>query len=146
MALTHDASKRLTRDRRWSNVWPMRAIVIVTSVGTEEQANGIARELIAARHAACVNIIPGVRSVYRWKGKVCEDGEWLLVIKTTEDEFEAVSEVIQELHSYDLPEILAFSVTRGEESFLEWIENCVDKTAEFEDDEDDDDFAFAEDE
>lgn len=125
----------------------MRAIVVLTTVGTEEQANGIARELIASRLAACVNIIPGIRSVYRWRGKVCEDGEWLLVVKTVEDEFEAVAETIQELHSYDVPEILAFSVTQGEEAFLEWIETNVDKSADAEDDEDEeDDFAFAGDE
>lgn len=124
----------------------MRAIVIVTSVGTEEQANGIARELIASRQAACVNIIPGVRSVYRWQGKVCEDGEWLLVIKTIDDEFEAVAETIQELHSYDLPEILAFSVTRGEKSFLEWIEDSVDKSVDLDDEDEEDDFDFAGDE
>lgn len=129
--------KRLTETGCWSNVWPMRAIVVVTSVGTEEQANGIARELIASRHAACVNIIPGIRSVYRWQGQVCEDGEWLLVIKTVEEEFEAVAETIQELHSYDLPEILAFQVTRGEENFLQWIEGCTDKTADFGDEDDD---------
>jgi len=52
----------------------MRAIVVVTTVGTEEQANLIAREIIARRQAACVNILPGVRSIYRWKGKICKDG------------------------------------------------------------------------
>lgn len=147
MALSREVSKRLTRVRGWSNVWPMRAIVVLTTVGTEEQANGIARELIASRLAACVNIVPGIRSVYRWRGKVCEDGEWLLVIKTVEDEFEAVSETIQELHSYDVPEILAFSVTQGEEAFLEWIETSVDKSVDLDDDEDEeDDFDFAGDE
>lgn len=115
----------------------MRAIVVVTTVGTEEQAYLIAREIVARRHAACVNIVPGVRSIYRWKGKICKDGELLLIIKTLESEFEGVEATIKELHSYELPEILAFNVTRGEKNFLGWISNSVDKDAEFSDEEED---------
>lgn len=115
----------------------MRAIVVVTTVGTEEQAYLIAREIVARRQAACVNVVPGVRSIYRWKGKICKDGELLLIIKTLESEFEGVEATIKELHSYELPEILAFNVTRGEKSFLGWISNSVDKDAEFSDEEED---------
>lgn len=111
----------------------MQAIVVVTTVGTEEQAFQIARELVARRQAACVNVLPGVRSVYRWKGKICKDGELLLVIKTLAEEFEGVSATIRELHSYELPEILSFHVTQGEASFLEWIRSSVDKQADFSD-------------
>ena len=60
----------------------MRGIVVVTTVGTEEQAYLIARELVGRRQAACVNVVPGVRSIYRWKGKICKDGELLLIVKT----------------------------------------------------------------
>lgn len=111
----------------------MQAIVVVTTVGTEEQAYQIARELVARRQAACVNVLPGIRSVYRWKGKICKDGELLLVIKTLAGEFEGVSATIQELHSYDLPEILSFQVAHGEASFLDWIRSSVDKQADFSD-------------
>ena len=111
----------------------MRAIVVVTTVGTEEQAYQIARELVARRQAACVNVLPGVRSIYRWKGKICKDGELLLVIKTVEDEFDGVAETIRELHSYDLPEILSFNVIQGEKNFLDWIQSSVDKQADFSD-------------
>lgn len=128
----------LTALDAWSNVRPMGAIVIVTSVGTEEQANTIARELVARRHAACVNIVPRVRSVYRWQGKVCQDGELLLIVKTTGAEFDAVTAVIHELHSYELPEVLSFSVERGEAGFLGWIASSVDKDAAFDDGDDDD--------
>jgi periplasmic divalent cation tolerance protein len=121
----------------------MRAIVLVTTVGTEDQANLIARELIARRHAACVNIVPGVRSVYRWKGKICTDGEMLLVIKTAAEEFEAAAETIRELHSYDLPEILSFAVDHGDRGFLEWIGACVDKDAEFADEEEEDEVMYS---
>jgi len=111
--------------------------VVVTTVGTEEQANLIAREIIARRQGACVNIVPAIRSIYRWKGKICKDGELLLIIKTLEDEFEGVSSTIRELHSYELPEILSFGVSRSEQGFLSWIATSVDKEAVFDDDEDD---------
>jgi periplasmic divalent cation tolerance protein len=121
----------------------MGAIVVVTTVGTEEQANLIARELIARRQAACVNIVPAIRSIYRWKGKICKDGELLLIIKTLEGEFEGISATIRELHNYELPEILSFQVTRGEERFLDWISGSVDKEAGFSDDEDDEEDELA---
>src|SRR3954469_1923312 len=113
----------------------MRAIVVVTTVGTEEQAYTIAREIVARRQAACVNILPGMRSIYRWKGKIRKDGELLLLIKTLEGEYEGVAATIRELHSYELPEILSFPVTRGEPGFLEWIASSVDKGADFSDEE-----------
>jgi periplasmic divalent cation tolerance protein len=123
----------------------MRAIAVVTTVGTEEQAYLIAREIVARRQAACVNILPGVRSIYRWKGKICRDGELLLIVKTMESEFEAVAATIRELHNYELPEILSFAVTRGEPSFLAWIVASVDKEADFsdEDEEEEDELAYA---
>ena len=118
----------------------MQAIVVMTTVGTEEQAYLIAREIVARRQGACVNIVPGLRSIYRWKGKICKDGELLLIVKTLEGELEGVTETIRELHSYELPEILSFRVDEGEPGFLAWIAGSVDKEAEFADDEDDDDF------
>ncbi len=106
----------------------MSAIVVITTVGTEEQANLLAEELVARRQACCVNIIPVHRSVYRWKGEICDDSEFLLVIKTIDEEYEVVEATIQELHSYELPEILAFSIARGEAAFLSWITGCLDKS------------------
>ena len=111
----------------------MRAIAVVTTVGTEEQAYLIAREIIARRQAACVNIVPAIRSIYRWQGKICKDGELLLIVKTLQEEFEGVAATIRELHSYELPEILAFGIQRGEQNFLDWIAGCLDKHAEFSD-------------
>lgn len=117
----------------------MRAIVVVTTVGTEDQAHLISRALVARRQAACVNALPGIRSTYRWKGKICTDGEMMLIVKTTDAEFEAVAATIRELHTYELPEILAFPVDRGDDAFLRWIAESVDKDADFADDDDDDD-------
>jgi len=113
------------------------ALVVVTTVGTEEEANQLASELVARRHSSCVNIVPVYRSVYRWQGKICSDNEFLLLIKPLEREYEAVETTVRELHSYELPEILAFRVSRGEAGFLDWIAQSLDKTAEFSDDEDD---------
>lgn len=113
----------------------MSAIVVVTTVGDESEANAIARELIGRRHAACVNMFPGVRSIYRWQGKICRDSEFLLIIKTTEDEYDLVAETIGELHSYELPEILAFDIARGDQRFLDWVEGSLDKDAPFDEEE-----------
>ena len=121
----------------------MRAIAVVTTVGTEEQAYLIAREIVARRQAACVNIVPGIRSIYRWRGKICKDGELLLVVKTLEEEFEGVAATIRELHSYELPEILSFSVSHAEPRFLDWIADSVDKQAAFADDEEEEEIAYA---
>ena len=114
----------------------MGAIVVITTVGDEEQGNAIARELVGRRHAACVNMIQGVKSVYRWQGKICRDSELLLVVKTMAEEYEAVAATIREIHEYDVPEILAFDVARGDAAFLDWIASSLDKDAPFEDEED----------
>jgi periplasmic divalent cation tolerance protein len=123
----------------------MRAIAVITTVGTEEQAYLIAREIVARRQAACVNIVPGIRSIYRWKGKICKDGELMLIVKTLEGELEGVTDTIRELHSYEIPEILSFNVSHGEQRFLEWIAGSVDKEAAFadEEEEDEDEIAYA---
>ena len=102
--------------------------VVITSVGTEQQAVEISEELVARHLATCVNIIPCLRSIYRWKGKVCEDTEFLLFIKTPLGHFDEVAEAIRELHSYELPEILAIPVEVAETKFHEWILRMVDPT------------------
>ncbi len=111
------------------------AIVVVTTVGTQEEANLVAEELVARRHSCCVNILPIQRSVYRWQGKICDDSEYMLLIKTLESEYPAIEETILELHSYDLPEILAFNIHRGEAGFLTWIATCLNKGGDDTDDE-----------
>jgi periplasmic divalent cation tolerance protein len=95
--------------------------VVVTSVGTEQQAVEISEELVARRLATCVNILPCLRSIYRWKGKVCEDSEFLLIIKTRRALFAKVSETIRAIHSYELPEILEFGVDNAEANFHRWV-------------------------
>ena len=99
--------------------------LIMTSVGTEQQAVEISEELISRRLATCINIVPCLRSIYRWKGKVCEDTEYLLLIKTPERLFDDVSEAIREFHSYELPEILALPVSAAETNFHQWVLQMV---------------------
>ena len=106
----------------------MSALVVLTTVGTEEEAARIARALVCRRHAACVNILPGIKSFYRWQGKVCHDSEYLLVVKTLESEYPAIEQAIRELHSYELPEILAIPTAQGEPSFLGWLATSLDKS------------------
>lgn len=103
----------------------MSAIVVLTTVGTEEQARDIASELVSRRLAACVNILPIACSVYRWQGKVCSDSEFLLLAKSQEAEYEGIEAAIRELHEYEVPEILSFRVSRGAETFLSWIADSV---------------------
>ncbi len=102
----------------------MSAILVVTTVGTENEANLLAQELVERRHSCCVNIIPIHKSIYRWQGKICTDSEFMLIIKAVETAYPAIEASIQELHSYELPEILAFDIKHGEEGFLHWIHAC----------------------
>lgn len=110
--------------------------VVMTSVGTEQQAVEISEELIARRLATCVNIVPCLRSIYRWKGKICEDTEYLLFIKTPKRLFARVSDAIREFHSYELPEILALPVSDAEENFHRWILQMVETSPGDDDSED----------
>ena len=86
-----------------------------------ETASRIARALVEEGAAACVNIVPGIRSIYRWQGKLCDDGELLLVIKTTEARFEEVRLQIRALHTYELPEVIAVPITAGDAQYLGWL-------------------------
>ena len=96
-------------------------VVVLTSVGTEQQALDIAHALVKRRLAACVNILPGVRSLFRWKGKVQQDAELLLFVKTLASNFEAVRGVIKELNAYELPEIVAFPAAMADAAFAAWV-------------------------
>ena len=107
-----------------ANVHEMRGddiVVMLTSVGTEEQGLDVAEALVHRRHAVCVNMVPSVRSIYRWKGKVCEDSEYLLVIKTIARRFPDAAATIREINSYELPEILSFSIRNADARFCQWI-------------------------
>ena len=99
--------------------------IVLTTTGSEAEAQKIARHLVENRMAACINIVPQIDSVYRWQGKVEEAREWLLLIKTTADAFEKVREAIAELHSYELPECVCLNVEDGSPNYLQWIADSV---------------------
>lgn len=88
-------------------------------------AERIAQSLVEARLAACVNIIPGLRSVYRWKGKIESDAECLLLIKTQAFRIAAVTEWVRRLHPYELPEIIAVPVVAGHAPYLDWVRDST---------------------
>ncbi|MFY9794003.1 MAG: divalent-cation tolerance protein CutA [Candidatus Sulfotelmatobacter sp.] len=99
--------------------------IVLTTTGSEAEAQKIARHLVENRMAACINIVPQIDSVYRWQGKVEEAREWLLLIKTTANAFEKVREAIAELHSYELPECVCLKVEDGSPHYLQWIADSV---------------------
>ena len=97
-------------------------IVVLSTCGSSEEAEGIARKLVEERLAACVNVIGGARSFYRWKGAIESADEFLLVIKTSRDLFERLRTVLEGAHSYELPEVLALPVLAGSPAYLNWLE------------------------
>ena len=94
---------------------------VVTTTGSQEEAQRIARSLVEQRLAACVQIHASVQSVYRWEGAVQSATEWLCTIKTSRAKFAATRDAIQNLHSYDVPEIVATEIVDGSEPYLAWI-------------------------
>jgi uncharacterized protein involved in tolerance to divalent cations len=95
-------------------------MVFVTCEG-RDQAEGIAGKVVDERLAACVNVVPGVRSCYVWEGKLTWSDEVLLVMKTTRTGFEKLEKRVRELHSYEVPEVLGVRVEVGFEKYLEWV-------------------------
>jgi periplasmic divalent cation tolerance protein len=101
------------------------ARVVLTTAGSHQEAQTIARALVERRLAACVNIVPQVESIYRWQGKVESATEWLLIIKTEIELFPQLRAAIQELHSYEVPECIMLEITDGSGPYLQWIKENV---------------------
>ena len=103
-----------------THTFPATIVAFCTCCSVEE-ARRIARNLTETRLAACVNIIPGIESIYRWKDSVETANEWLLIIKTSVELFPAVESRIREIHSYEVPEVVALPITDGSEPYLAWL-------------------------
>lgn len=101
-------------------------IVVLVTCGSIEEGRTIARALVERRLAACVSVVAGIESVYRWKDAVEESSECLLLAKTARDRFEPLQSAVRELHSYELPEIVALPVVDGLETYLSWIASSVE--------------------
>ena len=97
-------------------------IVVLSTASSVAEAETIARRLVEERLAACVNVVTGVRSFYRWKGKIEDSSEWLLVIKSSRGRFEELRAALEKLHSYDVPEVIALPVVEGTKNYLNWME------------------------
>ena len=99
--------------------------IVLSAVGSEQEAHKIAHILVKRRLAACVNILPHVQSIYRWKGEIESAQEWLLLIKTRADRFPAVRDAIGELHSYEVPECIVLEIEDGSLPYLQWLEKAT---------------------
>jgi periplasmic divalent cation tolerance protein len=100
-------------------------MIVLTSCGSDEDADALARALVERRLAACVNAVSKVTSTYRWKGEVQQDRETLLIIKTTATRLAAVEKTIREKSKYELPEFIALPVQTGGVDYLEWVRESV---------------------
>lgn len=96
-------------------------IAVLVTAGNAESAAQLARTLVEERLAACGNVIPNLRSIYRWRGEVHDEGEALLILKTSAGLFEKLRARVAELHSYEVPEIVALKIEAGHGPFLDWI-------------------------
>lgn len=101
--------------------------LVLTTCGNREIADRLAMELVDRRLAACVNVLPGVSSTYRWMGKIERDDEVLLVIKTAKTELAAIETTIKSVSGYELPELIAVEITDGAMNYLSWVATSVGK-------------------
>ena len=107
----------------------MKPVIVLTTVGADFDPKPLARELVDARLAACVNIIPAIESIYRWEGKVAEEGEKLLLIKSVDERLDALQAKLFERHPYEVPEfaVITMDEIRGRSSnpWREWLLDSV---------------------
>jgi len=103
----------------------LKPVIVLTTVGADFDPRPLARELVEARVAACVNIVPGVESVYRWEGKVAEEGEKLLLIKTTDERLDALQSALLAKHPYDVPEFVVITPDDVRGAYREWLLDSV---------------------
>ena len=100
-------------------------VVILVTTASRDEGKKIARHLVESRLAACVNISPSIESVYRWEGKMAEEVEYLLIIKSVRELFPEIRTEISKLHSYQTPEIICLPVVEGSRNYLQWISDSV---------------------
>jgi periplasmic divalent cation tolerance protein len=99
----------------------MGVVLVLTTVSASANAEALGDTLVTERLAACVNVLPAMRSIYRWKGELQHDDERQLVIKTSSDRLSALQARLQALHPYELPEFLVLSTDGGSEAYLNWV-------------------------
>jgi periplasmic divalent cation tolerance protein len=100
-------------------------VLASTTVPNLEVAERIARRLVEDRLAACVQIVQGIRSVYRWQGRVQEEAEVLLLVKTAEPQIPRIEALLHQIHPYELPELVSVPISGGSAAYLRWVEECL---------------------
>ncbi|MFQ5778943.1 MAG: divalent-cation tolerance protein CutA [Terriglobia bacterium] len=105
-------------------------VVVLVTCGSGEEAERIARALVEERLAACVTVTQPVRSLYRWQGKVCDEPEVLLSIKTSRPLFDRVRRAVEKLHSYEVPEVVCLPIIDGAPNYLNWLDGALRGEAE----------------
>lgn len=98
-----------------------QVVVILVTAENQEEAIRIGEKMVDAKLAACVSIIPSVQSIYHWKGKVTKAQEVLLILKSTKSRYRALEKAVNDMHAYDIPEIIALPVTYGLDAYIGWI-------------------------
>lgn len=101
------------------------AIVVLVTTSSEEEAKKIARVLVEQGLVACVNILPQLKSIFQWEGKISEEEECLMILKTRMSLFKALEKRINTQHSYDVPEIIALPIIEGAQSYLSWVQDMT---------------------
>lgn len=104
-----------------------QAIVVLVTAASKQEAARIGRVLVKAELAACVNVLPEIRSIFRWEGKVSEEREVLLIVKSRSDLFGRLAAEVKRLHSYQVPEVIAFPIVYGAADYLGWIQKSTGK-------------------
>ena len=100
-------------------------LVIFVTVANRKEAVRIGQEMVQMKLAACANVIPGIQSIYRWKGKIAKAQEVLLILKSTKPRYHALEKAIKTMHAYEVPEIIALPVTEGLEAYVGWVRSEV---------------------
>ncbi len=103
----------------------MSELIVFCTCANEEEASRIASTIVEERLAACVNLLPPVRSIYRWEGKVETASEILLLIKTSEERLAALEDRVHAMHSYEVPEMIAVPIVSGSAKYLDWLREQV---------------------
>jgi len=106
-------------------IMELEEIIVYATSSKEEEALRISRIVVEEGIVACVNIVPRIRSIYRWKGEIYDDEENLMIMKTRREKYQALEMRIKELHSYEVPEIIAVQVSEGSKEYLKWIRESI---------------------